>query len=86
MRFFFAVVCLLSCAGPVVAQSQSENPAAARDALGRPLQPDAKGKPDTTAPTTSPGGGPPAASPQGETPPGNMAAPLGSSKPVKPKE
>jgi len=55
--------------------------------MGRPLQPDAKGKSDTIAPTTTPaGGGAPASSPQGETPPGNMAAPDGSSKPVKSKE
>jgi len=86
MRTTIAVLCLISIAGLAMAQSQSENPAAARDAMGRPLQPDAKGKPDTTMPTTSAGGGAPAASPQGETPPGNMAAPDGSSKPVKPKE
>jgi hypothetical protein len=87
MRIVVAVVCLVSCADIVVAQNQSENPAAANDALGRPLKTDARGTQDTTAPTTTPsGGGAPASSPQGETPPGNMAAPDGSSKPVKPKE
>ena len=85
MRRFLVVLCLLSGTGLAMAQSQSDNPAAATDALGRPLQPDAKGKADTTAATTTPSN-PPAASPQGETPPGNAAAPLGSSKPVKPKE
>lgn len=87
MRIPLALVCLLATTPVAAAQSQSEDPTAPRDAMGRPLQPDAKRKSDTTAPTTTPkGGGAPASSPQGETPPGNMAAPDGSSKPVKPKE
>ena len=87
MRLVLAVISLLPFASMAIAQNQSERPTAAKDALGRPLKTDAKGTPDTTAPTTTPsGGGAPASSPQGETPPGNMAAPDGSSKPVKPKE
>lgn len=86
MRFVLAVVSIICWGDIAISQSQSEDPSAARDALGRPLQPDAKGKPDTTTPTTTSGGGAPASSPQGETPPGNMAAPDGSSKPVKPKD
>jgi len=83
MRFILAI-CLMVCSNAfAVAQSQSENPQAPNDALGRPLKPDAKSKADTTAPLTKPE---PVASPQGETPAGNMAAPDGSSKPVKPKE
>ena len=74
---------LITVSYPSWGQSQSENPQAPKDATGRPLEPDAKGKADTTAPLTRPS---PAASPQGETPPGNMAAPDGSSQPVKPKE
>ena len=78
------LICLMVCSSVVaLAQSQSENPQAPNDSLGRPLKTDSKGKADTTAPLTKPE---PAASPQGETPPGNMAAPDGSSKPVKPKE
>jgi hypothetical protein len=65
------------------AQSQSENPQAPKDAMGRALELDAKDQPDTTAPLTRPS---PAASPQGETAAGQLAAPDGSSKPVKPKE
>ena len=87
MRISLAVVCLLAGTAVAAAQSQSQDPTASRDGMGRPLQPDAKGKSDTTAPATTPsGGGAPASSPQGETPPGNMAAPDGSSKPVKSKE
>jgi hypothetical protein len=86
MRHFLAVICVVCCTGAVLAQSQSESPTAARDAKGRPLEPDAKGKADTTTPTSTPGKGAPASSPQGETPPGNMAAPDGSSYSVKPKE
>ena len=87
MRIVIAAICFISCAGVAMGQNQSEDPTAAKDALGRPLKTDAKGTPDTTAPTTTPsGGGAPASSPQGETPPGNMAAPDGPSKPVKPKE
>jgi hypothetical protein len=81
MRLVMATYLVLCSAG-ALAQSQSENPQAPKDAMGRPLQPDALGKADTTAPLTKPS---PAASPQGETPPGNMAAPDGSSEPVKPK-
>lgn len=81
MRFILAT-CLLLISAVAFAQSQSEDPQAPNDAMGRPLQPDAGGKVDTTAPLTKPS---PAASPQGETPPGNMAAPDGSSAPVKPK-
>jgi hypothetical protein len=78
------VVCLMFCSSAfAVAQSQSENPQAPNDAMGRPLKPDPKNNADTTAPLTKPE---PAASPQGETPAGNIAAPDGSSKPVKPKE
>jgi hypothetical protein len=79
MRFILAT-CLVLCSAAAWAQSQSENPTAPKDAMGRPLQSDAVGKADTTAPLTKPS---PAASPQGETPPGNMAAPDGSSQPVK---
>ena len=87
MRVLLAAICLAFCTNLATAQqTQSENPLAATDAMGRPLQPDAKGRPDATAPTTTGGGGAPAASPQGQTPPGNQAAPDGSSKPVKPKE
>jgi len=86
MRVLLAAIALVASTSLAVPQNQSENPTAPNDAMGRPLKQDAKGKPDTTAPTTTPAGGPPAASPQGETPPGNMAAPDGSSKPVKPKE
>jgi hypothetical protein len=87
MRVLLATLCLVFCTTVATAQqNQSENPKAATDALGRPLQPDAKGRPDMTAPTTTGGGGAPAESPQGQTPPGNQAAPDGSSKPVKPKE
>jgi hypothetical protein len=87
MRTAFAILCLVFCADIAMAQqNQSENPVAATDALGRQLKPDAKGLPDTTAPTNTPGGGAPASSPQGQTAPGHQAAPDGSSKPVKPKE
>jgi hypothetical protein len=79
VRFILAVCLTLSPGVGALAQNQSENPQAPNDALGRPLKPDAKRTLDTTAPLS------PAASPQGETPPGNMAAQLGSSQPVKPK-
>ena len=83
MRVMTLMLCLFAMATPALSQSQSQNPQAPKDAMGRPLEPDAKGKVDSTAPLSTPS---PAASPQGETPPGNMAAPDGSSKPVKPKE
>ena len=88
MHIILTVLCLVSCAGIAMAQgqSQSENPTAVTDSMGRPLKLDAKGKPDTTAPTTTSGGGAPASSPQGQTAPGHQAAPDGSSNPVKPKE
>jgi hypothetical protein len=92
MRIIPAAIFLVFCTSvgmaPSVsmAQSQSEKPAAATDSMGRPLKPDAKGKSDMTAPTTTGGGGAPASSPQGQTPPGNQAAPDGSSQSVKPKE
>lgn len=87
MRTALVILCLVSCADIAMAQkNQSEDPVAATDALGRQLKPDARGMPDTTAPTDTPGGGAPASSPQGQTAPGHQAAPDGSSKPVKPKE
>lgn len=86
MRIVLAAICLAFCTSVATAQSQSESPSASTDSMGRPLKPDAKGKADTTAPTTTGGGGAPASSPQGQTPPGMQAAPDGSSQPVKPKE
>jgi hypothetical protein len=48
MRVTFAFICFMATAGMAVALNQSEKPNAPNDALGRPLQPDAKGKADTT--------------------------------------
>jgi hypothetical protein len=87
MRVAVAVICLASCAGITLAQSQTADKSSADSpqSTGRTVSPETKGKMQPQGPTgpiNTKSGGAPAASPQGETPPGMQSAPEGSSKTI----